>query len=94
MEQTDLVLEAKHLDLFNANFGGPTWSDCSFPRVVHCVEDVLVRRPLVDDALETLFNCWFVCFLLCFSVVRGDFFVGHDSHSFRDHVATGFDFCV
>ncbi|CAM9824375.1 unnamed protein product [Pylaiella littoralis] len=41
--QTDLVLEAKHLDLFNANFGGPTWSDCSFPRVVHCVEDVLVE---------------------------------------------------
>ncbi len=43
MEQTDLVLEAKHLDKFNANFNGKTWTDCVFPRVIHCVEDVLVR---------------------------------------------------
>eukprot|EP00903_Cladosiphon_okamuranus_P010218 g9677.t1 len=41
--QTDLVLEAKHLDDFNANFGGKAWSDCVFPRVIHCVEDVLVE---------------------------------------------------
>ena len=41
--QTDLVLEAKHLDAFNANFNGKAWSDCVFPRVIHCVEDVLVR---------------------------------------------------
>eukprot|EP00752_Nemacystus_decipiens_P002274 g2155.t1 len=41
--QTDLVLEAKHLDEFNANFGGKSWSDCVFPRVIHCVEDVLVE---------------------------------------------------
>lgn len=43
MVQTDLVLEAKHLDKFNANFNGKSWSDCVFPRVIHCVEDVLVR---------------------------------------------------
>lgn len=41
--QTDLVLEAKHLNDFNVNFGGKAWSDCVFPRVIHCVEDVLVR---------------------------------------------------
>ena len=42
--QTDLLLEAKHLDMFNANFAGKAWDDCVFPRVVHAVEDVLVRR--------------------------------------------------
>ncbi|CAM9525132.1 unnamed protein product [Ectocarpus fasciculatus] len=41
--QTDLVLEAKHLEEFNLNFNGEAWSDCGFPTVVHCVEDVLVE---------------------------------------------------
>lgn len=41
-EQTDLILEAKHLDAFNANF--KDWDDCRFPRVLHRVEDVLVRQ--------------------------------------------------
>ena len=47
--QTDLVLEAKHLDDFNVNFGGKAWSDCVFPRVIHCVEDVLVRASSLDS---------------------------------------------
>ncbi|CAN0214381.1 unnamed protein product [Hapterophycus canaliculatus] len=42
-QQTDLALEAKHLDAFNSNFKSSAWSDCVFPRVVYCVEDVLVR---------------------------------------------------
>ncbi|CAN0181351.1 unnamed protein product [Ectocarpus sp. 6 AP-2014] len=41
--QTDLVLEAKHLNEFNLNFNGEAWSDCAFPTVIHCVEDVLVE---------------------------------------------------
>lgn len=45
--QTDLVLEAKHLNDFNVNFGGKAWSDCVFPRVIHCVEDVLVSEGFI-----------------------------------------------
>lgn len=60
--QTDLVLEAKHLDAFNTNFNGKSWSDCVFPRVVHCVEDVLVRQLLVT--LSACVSVW-VCVRAC-----------------------------
>lgn len=43
LEQTDLVLEATHLDAFNANFASKAWDDCRFPRVIFRTEDVLVR---------------------------------------------------
>lgn len=61
--QTNLTLEAAHLDMFNDNFGGRAWRDCGFPRVVHAVEDVLVSPFVIYVAAQE------VCFIILCNTV-------------------------
>lgn len=68
LEQTDLVLEAAHLDAFNANFAAKAWDDCRFPRVLFRAEDVLVRKR--GPRVLALLAPWFSFILRAFLVSR------------------------
>lgn len=70
VEQTDLVLEAAHLDAFNANFAAKAWDDCRFPRVLFRAEDVLVRNRAASFDPFVVLN--FEGFKLLFACLSGE----------------------